>query len=89
MTIPIGFEEEDDIILYTGKEKPVSPPLPPLDLPDEYFKAQQISYSRANYMDFTFLKVRPKYINEYWSFQYQSNINTKYTYMIYLLRAYH
>ena len=82
MTIPIGFEEEDDIILYTGKEKPVPPPLPPLDLPDE-------SYSRADYMDFTFLKVRPKCINEYWSFQYQSNINTKYTYMIYLLRAYH
>ena len=77
MTIPIGFEEEDDIILYTGKEKPVPPPLPPLDLPDEYFKAQEISYSRADYMDFTFLKVRPKCINEYWSFQYQININTK------------
>ena len=89
MTIPIGFEEEDDIIIYSGKEKPVPPPLPPLDLPDEYFKAQQISYSRADYMDFTFLKIRPKCINEYWSFQYQSNINTKYTYMIYLLRAYH
>ena len=40
MTNPICFEEDDDIILYNGTKKPLLPPLPPHDLPDEYFDAQ-------------------------------------------------
>ena len=56
MTNPICFEEDDDIIIYNGTEKPLLPPLPPHDLPDEYFDAQHISYERADNMDFTFFK---------------------------------
>ncbi len=57
MSKPICFVKEDDIILYNGTEKPFPPPLPPHDLLDEYFEAQQISYERAGNMNFTFLKV--------------------------------
>ena len=57
MTDPIDVEEE--IVLYSGTEKPLPPYMPPHDLPDDYFEAQRIAYERANDLDFSFLKVKP------------------------------
>ena len=54
MTNTICFEEDDDIISYNCTEKPLPPPLPPHDLPDD---AQHISHERANNMVFIFSKV--------------------------------
>lgn len=57
MSNPVCGEDEDEVIPYAGSEKPVPPDLPPTVLPEEYTKAQRISYERADDMDYLFLKV--------------------------------
>ena len=57
MAKPINWGEEDDIVTYIGTDKPLPPTLPPCNLPDEFYAAQEIAYERASEMDFKFLQV--------------------------------